>query len=585
MVSPRTFLLFAAMPFCRAQGGPATVDQIRNWPAPLYWQQPAKDTSHKERIQEESVARDSATSPTLGVPAIFVAMTPCRAVDTRAGSLPFGAPALATGEIRTYPLPASTACTIPAIAVAYSLNIAVVPVGTTMRWLTAWDTGNTQPNAATLNDKAGLITSNSAVVPAGAGGSINIFVTDATNLVMDINGYYAMPSALPLMGTPLAPALTFGDTATGIYSDTPGTVSISTEGGSRLTVRADGDLELPGSIRKNGVLFLQSAGQSTAAGLGSLTSSTGLDNTATGFSALLSNTSGSANTAMGALALQSNLTGAGNTAVGDKTLQANTIGIENTAIGASSLSQNTTGIENTATGASTLHQNTSGAENTGNGFASLFANTTGAGNTATGFQALNANTLGSGNTASGVNALVQSASGNNNTAVGNSAGFNLITGSSNVYIANRGAEESNAIRIGDVQTQTFVAGIRGVTTGNADAVAVMIDSNGQLGTASSSRRVKRDIQDMGDTTGTILSLHPVRFRYLAHAADAPMQYGLVAEEVDEIAPELVAHTAQGEVETVYYDKINAMLLNEVQKLHRLNEQLESRIVQLENRAR
>jgi hypothetical protein len=107
-----------------------------------------------------------------------------------------------------------------------------------------------------------------------------------------------------------------------------------------------------------------------------------------------------------------------------------------------------------------------------------------------------------------------------------------------------------------------------VTTGNADAVAVMIDSNGQLGTASSSRRVKRDIENMGDTTDTILALHPVRFRYQAHGPDSPLQYGLIAEEVADIDSDLVARNRDGEIETVYYDKVNAMLLNHVQKLTR-----------------
>jgi hypothetical protein len=102
---------------------------------------------------------EASASSRLGVPAVFVAITPCRVVDTRSGSLPFGASAFSAGEIRTYPMPTSASCTIPTRAVAYSLNIAVGPLGTTMRWLTAWNSGDPQPNAATLNDRAGLITS------------------------------------------------------------------------------------------------------------------------------------------------------------------------------------------------------------------------------------------------------------------------------------------------------------------------------------------------------------------------------------------------------------------------------------------
>jgi hypothetical protein len=128
-----------------------------------------------------------------------------------------------------------------------------------------------------------------------------------------------------------------------------------------------------------------------------------------------------------------------------------------------------------------------------------------------------------------------------------------------------------------------MAGIRGATTGNADAIPVVIDSAGQLGTVSSSRRVKTDIADMGDTTETLMSLRPVQFRYTAHGPDSPLQYGLIAEEVAEVAPELVAHKAGGEIETVFYDKVNAMLLNEVQKLHRENAALAETLRKLESR--
>jgi hypothetical protein len=102
-----------------------------------------------------------------------------------------------------------------------------------MKWLTAWDTGSTQPKAATLTDYTGQVISNSAVVPAGTGGEINIFVTDPTHVIVDINGYYASPNSLPMTGTAVAPALTFGDMTTGLYSDTAGTVSIATGGTSR----------------------------------------------------------------------------------------------------------------------------------------------------------------------------------------------------------------------------------------------------------------------------------------------------------------------------------------------------------------
>ena len=139
----------------------------------------------------------AATASSASGPAVFVAMSPCRVVDTRVGGAPFGGPAFYAGEARTIPMASSTACTVPAGPVAYSVNIAVIPLGTTMRWLTAWDTGSPEPHASTLNDYTGVITSNSAVVPAGTNGSINVFVTDATDVAIDINGYYTTAPAGP----------------------------------------------------------------------------------------------------------------------------------------------------------------------------------------------------------------------------------------------------------------------------------------------------------------------------------------------------------------------------------------------------
>jgi hypothetical protein len=119
-----------------------------------------------------------------------------------------------------------------------------------------------------------------------------------------------------------------------------------------------------------------------------------------------------------------------------------------------------------------------------------------------------------------------------------------------------------------------------VTTGGA-AVAVVVDSNGQLGTASSSRRFKFDIASMGDATDGLMRLRPVRFRYLAHGDNAPVQYGLIAEEVAEVYPELVARNKDGEVETVMYQFLAPMLLNEVQKQQKTIDRLEQRLEALE----
>ncbi len=175
--------------------------------------------------------------------------------------------------------------------------------------------------------------------------------------------------------------------------------------------------------------------------------------------------------------------------------------------------------------------------------------------------------------------------GSSNTAIGAYAGINLTSGSNNVYIGNPGlASENNVIRIGSgsggittAHTAMFLAAVRGVTTGVANGVPVLIDSNGQLGTATSSIRFKEDVRDMGDESAKLLGLRPVTFRYKAWGPDGPKQYGLIAEEVNEVLPELVARDKDGEIETVLYHELPAMLLNEIQRLEKRVAELEKRL--------
>src|SRR5262249_27966864 len=144
--------------------------------------------------------------------------------------------------------------------------------------------------------------------------------------------------------------------------------------------------------------------------------------------------------------------------------------------------------------------------------------------------------------------------------------------------------DSSTTRLGTpgAQTSFFAAGVRGVTTANNDAIPVVIDSSGQLGTVSSSRRFKKDIRDMGDNSRGLLRLRPVSFRYLKPFADGsePIQYGLIAEEVAEVYPDLVAHSADGQIETVKYQVLDAMLLNEMQRQQRTIEQQQNEIERL-----
>jgi hypothetical protein len=209
---------------------------------------------------------------------------------------------------------------------------------------------------------------------------------------------------------------------------------------------------------------------------------------------------------------------------------------------------------------------------------------TGKYNTATGAYALHSNTTGQQNTASGNGALFLNTTGNSNTAIGVNAGYNQTNGSNNIYIGNGligVAGESNVIRIGRGATKTYIKGIYGSTV--SSDVAVYINSLGKLGTLPSSQRFKEDIRDMGDATAGLMKLRPVTFYYKPEYTDGPrrLQYGLIAEEVAEIYPELVNYSEDNRPNTVYYQFVNAMLLNEVQKQHRKIEDLEARLARLE----
>ena len=294
---------------------------------------------------------------------------------------------------------------------------------------------------------------------------------------------------------------------------------------------------------------------------------TGAANTAVGWFSLFSDTAGSFNTATGAGALLFN-TESNNTAFGAAALLFNTTGFNNTAVGAAALLNNINGTRNNAFGFEALNSHTTGSFNNAFGGFALFFDQNGEFNNAFGDDALTSNVSGTNNTAVGDEALVSS-TGSNNTALGAGAGSSLTTGDNNIDIGNTGvAGESATTRIGsEFQTRTFISAIRGVTTGIADAINVVIDSNGQLGTMSSSRRFKKEIKPMDQTSEVIHALKPVTFHYKSDNTGTP-QFGLIAEEVAEANPDLVVRDENGQIYTVRYDAVNAMLLNEFLKEHR-----------------
>ena len=305
----------------------------------------------------------------------------------------------------------------------------------------------------------------------------------------------------------------------------------------------------------------------TAAGDHALQALTlGVGNTALGTFSLFSVTTGSFNTAVGAGALDLN-TADSNTATGAAALLFNTTGTENTANGTAALEFNDTGSNNTATGAFALFSNTIGIFNTANGDEALFNNTEGHDNTANGSNALFNNTIGINNTAIGNTALFFNTTGNSNIALGQNAGVNITTASNVICIGADGQNDDNSCFIGQI------FGL--VSTGGT---AVFINSDGRLGTATSSRRFKEEIKPMEGASETIYALKPVSFRYKKEIDSQRIpQFGLVAEEVEKVNPDLVVRDKEGKPYTVRYDQVNAMLLNEFLKEHRKNEEQERRI--------
>jgi endosialidase-like protein len=333
---------------------------------------------------------------------------------------------------------------------------------------------------------------------------------------------------------------------------------------------------------QSALLSLTSGNYNTAIGfLSLLSTTTNSFNTGVGAGALLSNVAGSfdnpngippgsENTGTGAGALLSNITGAQNTANGSFALFTSTESNFSTAIGARALFLNTTGTENTAIGASALGNNATGNFNSANGGFALFFNDTGSSNVAVGDSALFSNIAGNDNVAIGAAALLNT-TGSDNIAIGFNAGSSVGSSGNVIAIGSPGD---------DIDSSCFIGNIRGVQTQNADAIAVVIDSAGQLGTMSSSAKFKNEIKPMENASEAVLALKPVTFHYKGDKTGTP-QFGLIAEEVAAVDPNLVVRNKNGEIYTVRYEAVNAMLLNEFLKEHRKNEEQEATIARLQ----
>jgi hypothetical protein len=255
----------------------------------------------------------------------------------------------------------------------------------------------------------------------------------------------------------------------------------------------------------------------------------------------------------------------------------------NTASGQDALYSDTSGSYNTATGFSSLFWNKTGDNNTAAGYQSLYYNSTGSNNTASGYEALFTNTSGSDNTALGASAFRSGKTGNNNIAVGYEAGYYLTTGSNNIEIGNKGlATDNNMIKIGveGLQAKTFIAGIYKTSVSGS---AVMVNSSGQLGVVVSSERFKTDIAPMGSYTAKLQALRPVKF-HLKTDPHGAIQYGLIAEEVAKVYPELVIRDETGRIDGVRYDELAPMLLNEMQEQQKVMAAQSAKIAAQDERA-
>jgi Chaperone of endosialidase len=324
----------------------------------------------------------------------------------------------------------------------------------------------------------------------------------------------------------------------------------------------------------------------TGVGTGTLALNGADSNTAVGVAAMLLNTTGTENTAVGAGALLHNDTADNNTATGAFALSNHVSGVSNTANGWHALLSDTTGQLNTAIGAAALatdNNGFNGSFNTAVGGSALFSNN-GGDNTAVGAMALQSNSTANDNTAVGLSALASNTTGNSNVALGSFAGGNQTTGSNNIYIGANvqgTAGESDVIQIGGTQTSAYVAGIFGQTVPATNA-PVYVSSGGKLGTMPSSRQFKENISRMDSRSEVLFALEPVTFRYKKEIDPAgTSQFGLVAEDVQKVSPDLVVQDKSGKVYTVRYDAVNAMLLNEFLKEHQHVQEQDATIARLE----
>ncbi len=543
-------------PSLSASGDPAAGDDavpVRNWQAPAYWVVPTLDDGTRStRIEAPDAGTSTLATSTLA----FVGITPCRVADTRQPPPgEFGQPWMQPSTVRSFTLTGQ--CAIPANAEAVSFNFTATNTAGA-GFLLVYPAGGSVPGVSTLNYLAAQTIANAAVVPLGtlgAGKGISVIPGVAgLDLIIDVNGYYTAQGLVSsLNGT------------TGAVSITAGANVAVTPSGQNVQLSAG---PLVSSLEGlTGVVDIATMGGATvSAESGTLTigtTATWSDSPATIV----------ARDGIGSIYVRSvNLTGTGDLLRVSSTRFMHCRGSNyNSFLGYGAGGDSVTGTNNSGFGTSALGAVTTGAENTALGRGALYANTGGDNNTAAGATALFNVDGGNGNSAFGTSSLTNLSTGSNNVAIGYSAGGTVSTGNNNVYIGYNvdaaSAAESNTIRIGPSSaTATVIRGISGTAVSGS---AVYVTASGQLGIASSSARFKDEIDDLGDPSRLLLALRPVSFVYKADEARTP-QAGLIAEEVEKVAPNLVLRDEKGLLLTVRYEQLVPMLLAEAQRLEREN---------------